>query len=156
MVLLSDQGYVLAHCSRPHHPHRRLFYKIFSPASLVPRKSACSSSVCRSIRSALLPHPAASRRRSLPLHRRGGSKKDPEETRCFLRIALFLTFFISLLLALCLWGFSDVIAARFCWRHDVAVAAAARTSASPLCRSCLPYRLFSRKSRRGSRRSSTN
>ena len=41
------------------------------------------------------------------------AKKDPEETRCFLRIALFLTFFISLLLALCLWGFSDVIAARF-------------------------------------------
>ena len=26
------------------------------------------------------------------------AKKDPEETRCFLRIALFLTFFISLLL----------------------------------------------------------
>lgn len=41
------------------------------------------------------------------------AKKDPEETRCFLRIALFLTFFISLLLAFCLWGFSDVIAVRF-------------------------------------------
>ena len=41
------------------------------------------------------------------------AKKDPEETRCFLRIALFLTFFISLLLAFCLWCFSDVIAVRF-------------------------------------------
>ena len=66
------------------------------------------------------------------------AKKDPEETRCFLRIALFLTFFISLLLAFCLWCFSDGD------KMSVA-AAAARTLASLLCRARLPYRLFSRK-----------
>lgn len=74
------------------------------------------------------------------------AKKDPEETRCFLRIALFLTFFISLLLAFCLWCFSDVIAVRFLletrcqWLLQLL-----RTLASLLCRARLPYRLFSRK-----------
>lgn len=73
------------------------------------------------------------------------AKKDPEETRCFLRIALFLTFFISLLLAFCLWCFSDGCRAFPAGDKMSVAAAAARTLASLLCRARLPYRLFSRK-----------
>ena len=71
------------------------FYKYSSPPSLVLRKSACSSSVCRLYY--VLPcrrirrHPDG----ALRFIAEAEGKKDPEETRCFLRIALFSIFYLT-------------------------------------------------------------